>query len=492
MPSVTSQEQPSSGSGARLHSAEGRAVIAAAVLGSALAYMSDDMLNVALPSVADDLGAGVSEMQWVVNGYFLTMLSLMLVAGSFGDIRGHRRTFLTGLAVFTGGAAVAAVAPTLPPLVAGRAIQGVGAALLLACGLALVNGSFREQERSQAVGLYMGLTAVATAAGPVLGGLLTDVVSWRAVFVAPLVFPLAAALVTRLAVPETARRPDRRVDIGGALLAFVAISTFSFALIRGPVGWAKVEVVVALAMSAGGVWAFVRRQRSRTDPMLPLALFRNRTFSGGNAVTLVSFTVSAGAFLFLVVQLQTTLGYRPTSAGAAFLPIYLVMLVGSPRSGRLADKIGPRLPVVAGNLILAAGVWWLSLIGAGSRFLPHVLPGMLLLAVGLAVLGAPLTAATLSSVGPDDQGIASGVNNTVGQLAGLVMIVVLPAVAGLSGKAFDGPEFADGYQLVMRVCTLLCFAAAGIAGVTMPRRAPGGEGSDGVDGEASPHPPIGQ
>jgi MFS family permease len=406
-------------------------------------------------------------MQWVVNGYFVTMLSLMLTAGSFGDIRGHRRTFLTGLAVFAGGAIVAASAPVVSLLVAGRAIQGVGAALLLACGLALVNGSFLEHERSQAVGVYMGLTAVVTAVGPVLGGLLVDLVSWRAIFVAPLLFPVAGALVTYTAVSETRPNPGRSVDTKGALFAFGTICTLSFALIRGPTGWLRAEVIVALAVAVLSAWAFVKSQRYGTDPMLPLGLFRNRTFSGGNAVTLVSFMVSAGVFLFLVVQLQTTLGYKPVGAGAAFVPLYVIMLVGSPQAGRLADKIGARVPIVAGNLILAAGVWWLSLVDARSEFLPDILPGMIVLAVGLATLGAPLTSATLSAVGEHDQGIASGVNNTVGQLASLLMIVVLPAVAGLSGKTFDGPEFADGYQLAMRLCTLLCLVAAGIAVLTI-------------------------
>jgi len=467
VPAAASNEHHPDGLGVRLRSVEGTAVIAAAVLGSALAYMSDDMLNVALPSVSDDLGVGVSELQWVVNSYFVTMLSLMLTAGSFGDIRGHRRTFVAGLAVFAGGAVVAATAPSVLVLVAGRALQGVGAAFLLACGLALVNGSFCEHERSRAVGLYMGFTAVATAAGPAVGGLLVDLVSWRAIFVAPLVFPVAAAVVTYRAVSETSPDPDRSVDTQGALLAFVTISTFSFALISGPTGWLQAEVLVGLAAAVIGAWAFVRRQRDGTDPMLPLGLFRSRTFAGGNAVTLVSFMVSAGAFLFVVVQLQATLGYRPVSAGAAFVPLYLIMLVGSPLSGRLADKIGARLPIVVGNLVLGAGTWGLSLVGADSEFLSDVLPGLIILALGLAAIGAPLTSATLGAVGEDDQGIASGVHNTVGQLAGLLMIVVLPVAAGLSGETFESPQFADGYELAMRVCTLLCLVAAGIAGLTI-------------------------
>ena len=454
--------------GVALSSRTGRAIIVAAVLGSALAYMSDDMLNVALPSVSRDLQVGVSEMQWVVNGYFVAMLSLMLTAGSIGDIRGHRRTFFVGLAVFSGGAAVSATAPVVAVLVVGRAVQGVGAALVLAAALALVNGSFVEDERGRAVGVYMGLTAAATAAGPVLGGLLVDLVSWRAIFVAPLVFPLAAAIFGSVWVPESRLNTDRGVDVVGALLAFVTVSAFSFALIRGPGAWLRFDVVAALVVAMVAAVVFVRHERNAADPMLPLALFRSRVFSGGNVVTLLSFMVSAGAFLFVVVQLQTTLGYRPASAGAALVPIYFIMLIGSPLAGSLADKIGPRILVVGGNIVVAAGVWWLSFVEAGSQFVADVLPGLVLLSVGLATLGAPLTSATLSAVGADVQGVASGVHNTVVQLAGLLMIAVLPAVAGLSGLGFDDPDFGNGYRLATQVCAGLCVAAAAVAVFTIP------------------------
>lgn len=449
-----------------LRSVGGRAIITAAVLGSALAYMSDDMLNVALPTVSSDLSVGVTEMQWVVNGYFVTMLSLMLTAGSIGDIRGHRRMFLVGLAVLSSGAVVSAAAPSVPFLVLGRAIQGVGAAFLLASGLALVNGSFSEDERGRAVGIYMGLTAVSTAIGPVLGGVLVDV-SWRAIFIAPLVLPLAAAIVTLRSVPESRADGGRHPDVAGAGLAFVTIASFSFVLIRGPAGWLRPEIIVAVVLATGGAVAFVRSQRRASDPMLPLRLFRNRTFSGGNAVTLLAFMVSAGAFFFVVVQLQSTLGYAPAAAGAALVPLYLIMLVGSPIAGRIAEKIGARTPIVAGLCILAAGLYWLSHVQAGSTFWPDVFAGLLVFSVGLALVGAPLTIATLGAVGGDDQGIASGVNNTAGQLAGLMMIAILPAAAGLSGHGLDGPEFAAGYETAMIICALLALAAASIAAVTI-------------------------
>jgi EmrB/QacA subfamily drug resistance transporter len=450
-----------------LTSRAGRGIIAAGVLGSALAYMSDDMLNVAIPTMSNDLAVGVTEMQFVVNGYFVTMLALMLTAGSIGDIRGHRRTFLEGLVVFCVGAVICAFAPTVALLVAGRAIQGVGAAFLLASGLALVNGSFADDERGRAVGLYMGLTAVSTAAGPVLGGLLVDVLSWRAIFLAPLVFPLAAAIVTYLRVPETPADAERRPDAKGAALAFLTIAAFSFALIRGPADWFGGPVVAAIVIAMVGAVLFLRTQRRAEDPMLALDLFRSRTFSGGNAVTLISYLVSAGVFFFVVVHLQSTLGYQPAAAGAALMPLYIIMLIGSPLAGRIADRVGPRIPMVAGLGIIAVGVWWISTIGVGSRYLSGVLPALGVFSIGLALMGAPVTIAVLGSVGDQDQGVASGINNTVGQLAGLLMIAVLPAAAGLAGTGFDDPTFADGFERAMHICAGLAVAAAVIAATTI-------------------------
>jgi EmrB/QacA subfamily drug resistance transporter len=412
-------------------------------------------------------------MQFVVNGYFVTMLSLMLLAGSVGDIRGHRRMFLSGLGVFSAGALACSAAPAVPVLIAGRALQGVGAALLLASGLALVNGSFPENERGRAVGLYMGITAISTAVGPLLGGLLVDALSWRAIFLAPLVFPVAAAIVTVLAVPETALQPSRTSDAAGAALAFVTISSFSFALIRGPSGWTDATVLTAIAIAVvGGFW-FLRVQRSSLDPMLPLRLFRNRTFTGGNVVTLISFLVSAGVFFFLVVHLQSTLHFRPAAAGAALMPLYVIMLVGSPLAGRMADAIGFRIPVVAGLGILAVGTWWLGGIGLGDEYLMEILPPMVTFSVGLAMVGAPLTTATLGAIGSHDQGVASGVNNTVGQLAGLLMIAVLPVAAGLSGTDFSDPTFAAGFRTAMSICSALALIAGVIAAITIrPDRQP--------------------
>lgn len=452
---------------AGLSTPAGRAVLGAAVCGSALAYMSDDMLNVALPSLADDLDVGVSSVQWVVNGYFLTMLALMLVAGSIGDRRGHRRTFLDGLAVFSVGAVVCATAPAVPVLVGGRAIQGIGAALVLASGLALVHSSFAEEERSRAVGLYMGFTAISTAVGPMLGGLLVDTVSWRSIFVAPLLLPAIGAVITVVAVREAPTDAGRRPDGRGTVLAFLTIASFSVALIRGPKDWFAPDVLMAMVIAIVAGTVFVGLQRRAPDPMLPLRLFANSTFAGGNLVTLLSFTASAGAFFFVVVHLQSTLGFGAAEAGAALIPLYVIMMIGSPLAGALADRIGPLAPILGGLSVFAGGAWWLSLVDEGSGYVTEILPGVVVLAVGLAALGAPLTAATLDAAGEDEQGIASGVNNTAGQLAGLLMIAVLPAAAGLSDATLDGPAFAQGYGTAMRICAGLALASAVVAGLTI-------------------------
>lgn len=450
-----------------MSSLAGGAVLAAAVCASALAYMSDDMLNVALPSLAADLDADVSSVQWVVNGYFVTMLSLMLVAGALGDVRGHRRSLLDGLAVFSGGAAVCALAPTIPVLVAGRAVQGVGAALVLASALALVHSSFPEAERSQAVGLYLGSTAVSTAFGPILGGLVVDAISWRAIFVAPLVFPAIGAAVTFAGVPEVASKVERTPDVAGTLLAFLTVASSSLALIRGPSGWLAPEVLAAIGTAVICGVCFMALQRRAADPLLPLGLFESSTFVGGNLVTLLSFTASAGTFFFVVVHLQTTLGFDAAAAGAALVPLYVIMTIGSPLSGVLALRVGP-VPVIVGGLgLVAVGAWWLSLVQAGSGYVTEILPGLVLVAIGLAAVGAPLATATLGAVGEEEQGVASGINNTAGQLAGLLMIAVLPALAGLSGATFDGGAIADGYRTAMRICAGLALASVAVTVATI-------------------------
>jgi EmrB/QacA subfamily drug resistance transporter len=466
----------------RLRSPTGRAVVAA-VLGSALAYMSDDMLNVAVPSVAADLGGTVGDIQWVVNAYYVTLVALVLVAGAVGDLVGHRRVFLAGMALFTVGALACAVAPSMWVLIVGRGIQGVGAAMTLAAGLALVSELIHPAERGRAIGVFMGVVAALPAAGPVVSGTLVDLASWRAIFLVPLVFPALAFLLTRAYIPETPQAAGRHPDLAGAAAALVALAALTIALIQGPDGWGRALPLAAMAVAVLAAGLFVAVEGRVREPMLPLRLLGRRVFVGGNLVWLLACMTSAGAFFFVAVSLQTTLGYRPLVAGLALLPLYLVMTLGSPWSGKLADRIGPTIPILGGLVVYTGGLWMLSGIGPGSTLLFDVLPGLIVVACGTALFGPPLMTATLGALDDTDQGIASGANNAVGQLGGLLAIAVLPAAAGLSDAMVGGAAFAAGHIQALRIAAGIAAAATVLAAVTLRRGRP-----TVPDGPAAPIP----
>jgi EmrB/QacA subfamily drug resistance transporter len=462
-----------SGKRVRLASATGRAVVAAAVLGSALAFMSDDMLNVAIPSVAAELGGSVTDIQWIVNSYYVALVSLVLVAGSLGDILGHRRVFLTGLSVFAIGALVCSAAPGLWLLIVGRGLQGVGAAATLTAGLALVIRLIRPDDRSRAIGAFLAATAALPAVGPILSGVLLDLLSWRAIFLLPLVFPIAGMVLTRVFVPETVLVSGRRLDIRGTGSAFATLAALMVALIVGPGDWAAPLPVTAMAVAAVAASLFVILERRAVDPMLPLRLFRARVFLGGNVAWLLACMASSGAVFFIAISLQTTVGYSPLLAGLVLTPIYLVMMVGSPLAARWADRIGPTRPTVIGLALFSVGLWMLSRIGPESTLLADVLPGLLVMAGGMTTFATPLASATLGAVGDSDQGVASGINNMTGQLAGLLAIAVLPALAGLGGAGFGGPEFARGHTTALMIAAGLAAGACIIVALTFrPWRAP--------------------
>lgn len=446
-----------------------RAVLVAAVLGTALAYMSDDMLNLAVPSVARDLGATMSDVQWIVNAYYVPLVSFVLIAGSVGDIVGHRRVFIIGLVVFSLGALICAFSPAVLALVAGRGLQGFGAAMLLTAGLALVMRHSPDETRGRAIGLFLGLVAAVPAIGPLLSGALVDTLSWRWLFVVPLVLPMAALAATRALVPETPVHPGRRPDVLGAMAALVTLSALSVALIVSAGGRAGPVPIAGFTIAAVTGLGFVLVERRASDPMLPLRFFRRRVFLGGNLIWLLGAMTSWGVVFFVAVMLQVTLGLRPLLAGATLVPIYLVMMIGAPLAGWLHERIGPRLPILTGLGVYAVGLWLLSRIGATSALVPDVLVAILVLAAGMATFTAPLATATLGSLGETDQGVASGVNNAMGQLAGLLAIVILPLVAGLGGVGVGGPEFAAGYAAALRAAALLAVLSIIIAGLTFRR-----------------------
>jgi EmrB/QacA subfamily drug resistance transporter len=445
-------------------------VLAAAVLGTALAYMSDDMLNLAVPSVARDFGATMTDVQLVLNAYYVPLVSFVLIAGSIGDIVGHRRVFSAGLVLFALGALVCATSPSVLLLALGRGLQGVAAAMLLTAGLALVVRLSTAEERGRAAGLFFGLVAAVPAFGPFLSGALVDLLSWRWLFVAPLVLPLAALVLTRIAVPETPAGAGRRPDVPGALAGLTCLFALSVALIAagsGSSGWLAV-VGGAVAVAAG--FAFVRIERRSSDPMLPLHVFRSPVFLAGNLIWLLAAMTSWGAVFLVALNLQVTLGLRPLVAGAVLVPIYLVMMLGSPLAGRLSERVGHAPPILAGLGTYAVGLWLLSAIDATSRLVPDVVLAILVFAVGMATFTAPLAAATLASLDDADQGVAAGVNNAMGQLAGLLAIVVLPLVAGLGGASLSDPAFAAGSASGLRAAAVVALGALVVAALTFRRR----------------------
>ena len=432
-----------------------RAVLVAAVLGTALAYMSDDMLNLAIPWVAEDLRATVTDAQWILNAYYVSLVSCVLIAGSIGDIAGHRRVFVWGILAFSAGAVGCALAPSVWLLVACRFVQGGGAAMMLTAGLALVTRINPPEERSAAVGMFLGLVAAVPALGPFLSGTLIELLSWRWLFVVPLVLPAVGLAIVRWRVPETPRADERRPDVRGALLAFLALAALSVALIAGAVDFIDPIPLPGFAIALTAAAAFLRHQRNTSDPLLPIHLLRRRVFVGSNVIWLIAALTMWGAVFFVAVMLQTTLGQTPIVAGLILTPIYIVMMAGSPLAGRLADRVGIRLPALVGLGVYAGGLFLLSRINADSGALPDVVLAVVVMSLGLSLFTAPVASATVGALEQSDQGVASAFNNLMGQLAGLLAIILLPAAAGLAGVEFGDPEFASGYGRALLVAAFL-------------------------------------
>lgn len=454
----------------RLDSSRGRLVVAAMVSGSTVTFISATVVNVALPRVAADLGASLVDLQWIVNGYLLALAALVLPAGSAGDIFGRRRVFQIGVAVFAAGSLAAALAPTSPSLIGARIVQGVGAAAMTPASLAIIDASFHRDDRSRAVGVWASGSALAASLGPFVGGYLVDAVSWRLIFAVPLPLAAAAAFLAARCVPET--RDDalgRHLDLPGTALGIVAIGGLVLSLVQGPAdGWTDPLVLAAAAAAVVGSVAFVVSQGRRRDPMLPLRLFGDRQFSGANLYTLLVYFAVGGSFFFTAIYFQTVLGYSALAAGAALVPMNLVMLVGSPKAGALSARIGPRWLLTVGPLLMAGGLLVLGLVASGDDYLGDVLPGVLLLGVGLATMVAPLTAAVFAAVADRDVGIASAVNNAVARTGGLMATAALPFLAG-AGTDIAGGDFGDAYQRALLIAAGLCVIAAAIAAANIGR-----------------------
>ncbi|GAA2269173.1 MULTISPECIES: MFS transporter [Kitasatospora] len=450
----------------RLGTAQGRWVVLATALGSGMALLDGTVVNVALPRIGADLGASLAALQWTVNAYLLTLAGLILLGGSLGDRYGRRRVFLIGVCWFAAASAACAAAPGIELLIIARALQGIGGALLTPGSLAMLQASFRPDDRSGAVGVWSGLGGVSAAVGPFLGGWLVGGPGWRWIFL--LNVPLAAVViwVTLRHVPESRdESATGRFDVRGAVLAAFALGGVTYALTEGGRGLSGIAGAVGLLLGV----LFVRAERRNPQPMLPLELFSSRLFTAVNLVTLCVYGAFSGIFLLLMVQLQTVAGFEPLMAGLALLPTTLLMLAFSGQAGKLGRRIGPRIPLFVGPLLCAGGVLLMLRIGPGASYWADVLPAVVLLGLGMTTLVAPLTATVLAAVEVRRAGIASGVNNAAARAAGLLAVAALPALSGLSGDAYRVPSEVDaGFRTAMLICAAL-LTAGGLLALTTVR-----------------------
>lgn len=476
-----------------------RLVLAATILGSSLAFIDGSAVNVALPAIQRGLAADAATVQWVVNAYLLTLGALVLLGGSAGDRFGRRRVFIVGVGLFTLASIGCGLSVSASMLVASRAVQGAGAALLTPTSLAILGASFDDDTRGGAVGIWAGVGALMSAAGPVLGGWLADTFSWRAIFWINVPLAAGAIALATLAVPETRDPAAKRLDWPGAALTTVGLGAFTWGLSVLPQhGASDLRVLGAIGAGVVLLLAFVAVQARSRQPMMPLGLYRSATFSGVNVVTLLLYFALGGALFFLPFALIRGHGYTAAQAGASLLPFSLVMGLGSSLSGALADRIGARPLLIGGPIVAGLGFALWAWRGVGGSYWIGVFPAMLLLAIGMTLTVAPLTSTVMGAVAPGHVGVASGVNTAVARVAGLLAVATLGIVfflafrgalpgvpeeaaradmnAIMAGRAPVSAGAAQAFERGLRAVMLAasaCAIAAGMVSATFLPRVPG-------------------
>lgn len=443
-----------------------RGIVAAATLGSGLTLLDGTVVNVALRRIGSDLDASLAQLQWITNGYFLSLASLILIGGSLGDRLGRRRVFVIGTVWFALASLLCGLAPTAEVLIAARVLQGMGGALLTPGSLAMIQASFRATDRGRAIGAWSGLGGIAAAVGPLVGGLLIDYASWRWIFLINL--PLAALTVwlAQRWVPESRdEQASGRFDVAGATLAALALAGITWALTDAGGTATPYAVAVGVVAAVG----FIVVERRLHDPMVRLELFANRTFSAANGMTLLVYAALGAILFFLVLQLQTVGGYSALQAGLATLPITACMLLLASRGGALGQRIGPRIPMTVGPLVMAAGTVWLLVVGDDVTWWRDVLPGLTVFGLGLALMVAPLTSTVLNAAPDDSAGIASGINNAIARAGSLLAVAALPAAVGLAGDDYRDPALFDAaYGTAMLACAALLALGGLVSWFTIP------------------------
>jgi EmrB/QacA subfamily drug resistance transporter len=468
-----------------------RLTLVATILGSSMAFIDGSVVNIALPAIQQALHADAASTQWIVNAYLLLLGALVLVGGSAADLYGRRRIFLLGTAVFTTASIACGLAPNITLLVVSRAVQGLGAALLTPASLAMLGATFDQHERSHAIGIWAGVGALTSAAGPVLGGWLVDHVSWRAIFLLNVPLAIAAAGLAIFFASESRDDKAKRLDWIGAVAIAIGLAAITWGLSAIPAsGFHDTNVLAALGVGAAFFLSFVAIEAQFHErAMMPLSLYRSRNFSGTNALTLLLYFALGGALYYLPFGLIRLGGYSATQAGAALLPFALIMGFGASFAGTLSDRFGPRLSLTAGPFIAACGLTLLAFADLGKSYWIGVFPAICVLAIGMTITVPPLTSTVMASVGEARAGIASGVNNAVARVASLFAVAALGAVlfasfshhlaglppahanevlnavlAGQAGVTEGAIAAFDRALRTVMLVTALCAALGGVAG----------------------------
>ena len=457
--------------GTSLDSASGRWILAASILGSGAVFLEGSVVSVAIPAIGRDLGLGIAGLQWVMNGYLLTLSALILFGGALGDRGSRVHVFAFGLVGFAVSSIGCALAPNITLLVVSRVVQGIAGALVVPNSLAILETTFHGEARGAAIGRWAAWSAVSTAGGPLVGGWIVDIGSWRFVFLSIVPFALSAAWMAfrHAGTVETSRqRKSSSIDYAGAALTTLALSAIVSALIAGPdMGFTSIPILGGLIGGAILFVAFFAVEKRADNPLLPLDVFRSREFVGANLNTLFIYAGLNGLFFLLMLELQNGLGYSALIAGSSLLPVNVLMLVLSPWSGRLAEKIGARWPMTVGSLVAGAGMLLFGRVKPGASYVGAILPALLVFGTGLGLLVAPLTTAALRALGEKRAGVASGANNAIARLAGLLATAIIPVAAGLGGaQQLKGAPLSAAFARATVICAGLC-AAGGLVAATM-------------------------
>ena len=438
-------------------------MLVATILGSGMVVLDGFVVNLALPSIQRSFGAQFSDLQWVVDGFLLSLSSLILVGGSLGDIYGRKRLYLLGLYGFTAVSLLCALSPGVPFLIGARILQGVFGALLVPGGLAVINTNFPKEERSKAIGAWSAWLAIVVPIGPVVGGYIIRVTSWRWIFLINLPLGLICGYLGHRCFEESRLEKGRKLDLLGAALAVILLASLTYGLIEGPADNWNTRTIAWLAVAVAAGVSFFLRESQYKDPMVRFSLFKSRNFTGSNIMTFLMYGALGGFSFILPIYLQTKMGYSAFVAGLSMLPVSLLLLTLSRRTGALSAKIGPRLFITTGPLVCALAITLLLDYGPGDGFVTFLLPRTLLFGVGMSLLVAPLTATVMSSVEDKDSGIASGVNNAVARVAGLIVIALL----GLSGTG-------NTYHFTLYLCISMAAAAGAFAYLIIQNKKPVG------------------